>query len=431
MSGITLETIKDKGKKKVFLILSLLFNVGLLFVFKYLGFFSENIDFLFKNFGIKLSLVSFNNILPIGISYYTFQLISYNVDIYNGKIKAERHPGYFIIYICFFLKVLSGPIERAGKFIPQLQIEKDFNYESVINGSKRFLYGYFKKVVIADGIAYHFKNIYFNPVDYHGLSQIISVLFYSIQIYADFSGYTDMALGSAEILNIKLTDNFRYPYFSKSISDFWKKWHITLTSWLMEYLFLPLSYSFARKFIMMKRIKLKPDMWAYILSIFITMTICGLWHGPKWTYIVWGMLHGFYLLIGFLTRKKRKKLYRTIGLNSKIRNTFSILFTFVLVSFAWIFFKSDDISSAFMVIKNCFEPDFTFYFFKYKTEFIVLVLSIIIMFILEFIQYRYNNKEGKYLEILVLLKWPVIILILTLSILFQSGSKMDFLYFRF
>jgi alginate O-acetyltransferase complex protein AlgI len=430
ISGILIEKVFNIRLKKIVLSVSILFNLGLLFIFKYLGFFFENLEILFKNIGTTSSLSALKLILPIGISYYTFQLISYSLDIYNGKIKAERHFGIFAVYISFFPKILSGPIERAGEFIPQLHIEKDFSYESVINGTKRFIYGFFKKVVIADGIEYYFNIIFSNPTDFHGITLILSVIFYSFEIYADFSGYTDMALGAAGILNIKLTDNFKQPYFSKSISEFWSKWHITLSKWLRDYLFLPLSYYFARKFMHMSRIKIKPDKWSYIISILITMTICGFWHGAKWTFVIWGLLHGFYLLFGFITRKKRKKIIKILKLPKPIQNLLSILFTFFLVSFAWIFFKSNDINDAIITLNNCFIWDNSLSFFKINYEFILLLLSLLTMLVIEYVQaFTYNNKNEAPIE--SLLKLPLIIVLLLIIILIGKFGQLNFLYFKF
>lgn len=430
LSGIIIEKVHNVRYKKIILLLSLLFYIGFLFVFKYLDFFSDNLDSLLKTAGINSSLSLLKLVLPIGISYYTFQLISYSMDIYHSKIKAEKHFGVFAVYISFFPKILAGPIERAGVFISQLHIERDFSYESIIYGTKRFIYGFFKKVVIADGIAFYFNSIFSNSNDFHGLTLILSVIFYSFEIYTDFSGYTDMALGTAGILNIKLTDNFKQPYFAKSISEFWSKWHITLSMWLRDYLFLPLSYYFARRFMLMKSIKIKPDKWSYIITILITMTLCGFWHGAKWTFILWGLLHGFYLFFGFITRKKRKKIIKLLNFSKLIHNSISILFTFILISFAWIFFKSNDVNEAIITIKNCFIWDVSLSFFKINIEFIVLLVSIIIMLILEYFQAD-GNIFKKAFSLEEVLNLPLIILFLIIIILFGKFEQTNFLYFKF
>ncbi len=337
---------QDKPKKRIYLITALTINFSLLFIFKYLNFASYVILDWFN-----INKDPFSIILPMGISFYTFQATGYTIDVYRGKLKPERNFFKFSLFITYFPQLVAGPIERAENLLYKLFNKKRFNIENIELGLKYMIYGYFKKIVIADRISVIVDNIYNSPTSYSGLALIIGTFFFAIQIYCDFSGYTDIARGSSKMLGIDLIENFKQPYFSKSIKEFWTRWHISLSTWFRDYLYIPLGGS--------RKGKMRT-----ILNNFITFLVSGIWHGANFTFIIWGALNGIFSTIGDLTRPSKKYLLKKIHLeNSFIHNFFSVIITFLLTSFCWIFFRSNTISDAFYIINNLF-VDFNLFFNK-------------------------------------------------------------------
>ncbi|MBN9379411.1 MAG: MBOAT family protein [Chitinophagaceae bacterium] len=322
--------------KKLFFSLGLTLSIGSLAFFKYFNFFTASFNDLLRGVGIHSQLETLHIIVPLGISFFTFRVLSYLFDVNNGKTRPTRDWVVFFNYVSFFPSLLAGPIDRAKLFIPQLEKQRSFTYSEGVNGLRQILYGLFKKMVIADRCAEFANTIFTNYTNYHGITLILGAIIFTIQIYADFSGYSDMALGIARLLGFHITKNFDFPFFSENIAEFWRKWNISLTSWLTDYLFTPLSISFRN--------------WGktgLVLAILITFTICGVWHGASWTYVLFGFVHGCYyiplILTGAMTKKKKKIQDRALPSFSQF---FNMILTFILVSLAFILFRSDTVSDA-------------------------------------------------------------------------------------
>jgi alginate O-acetyltransferase complex protein AlgI len=331
----------EKKERRPWLWISLATNLGILFTFKYYLFFSGAASDLAAMLGMNYAAPAFKFLLPMGISFYTFQTMSYSIDVYHGRIKAERHLGIFALFVTFFPQLVAGPIERAGNLLGQLKQKHEFDYNRVTSGLKLMAWGLFKKVVIADHIARIVNQVYNNPTDYQGASLLIATIFFAIQIYCDFSGYSDMAIGAARVMGFNLMENFRRPYFSRSIKEFWSRWHISLSTWFRDYLYIPLGGNRVVK-------------WRWYYNLFVTFFISGLWHGANWTFLVWGALHGFYLVFGEITSEQRQKLYDSTGLNRNpaLKSALQLASTFTLVCLAWVFFRANTVSEGWYIITH-------------------------------------------------------------------------------
>lgn len=329
-AGLYIE--KSSGRKrKLFLVASIIANTGVLAFFKYWNFLNDNLTQFLQQLHVSNPVPFLSIILPIGLSFHTFQAMSYTIEVYRGKQKAEKHFGIYSLYVMFYPQLVAGPIERPQNVLPQFHEVKIWDFEKVKAGLMLMAFGFFKKVVIADRLAL-VADYSFNHVEQtNGLSMIMGVLFFTFQIYCDFSGYSDIALGCAGVMGYKLMENFRTPYFSASISEFWRRWHISLSTWFRDYLYIPLGGN---------RVKL-PRMYLNILLVFM---VSGLWHGANWTFVAWGFLHGLYLVLAQLRDKIFPKLTLPVAIN--------VIITFILAAFAWIFFRADNIAEAFVVIKK-------------------------------------------------------------------------------
>ena len=332
-----------RSRKRLLLITSLATNLGLLFAFKYFNFFSHSLGTLATALGADWTPLAINVLLPVGISFYTFQTLSYTIDVYKGIRPPERHFGYFALYVSFFPQLVAGPIERSDRLIPQLKKTHVFNFDRMVHGGRQILWGFFKKVVIADNLAIIVNTVYHNPQSHDGLSLITATLCFAFQIYCDFSGYSDIAIGTARLMGIELMENFRMPYFSKSIGEFWRRWHISLSTWFRDYVYIPLGGNRVKK-------------GQYYLNLFATFLLSGLWHGANWTFVLWGALHGSYMVIGEMTKKTRNGISRIIGLPKipRLYHFFQMAITFCLVCFAWIFFRANTIGDAWFIIRHLF-----------------------------------------------------------------------------
>ena len=334
--------IKEKVKRKKWLLTSIFSNIGVLFGFKYFNFFSENIQTLFNNYNVFYEMPLFNVLLPVGISFYTFQTLSYTIDVYNNKTPAQRHLGVFAVYVSFFPQLVAGPIERSNHLLPQFFRQHDFSYIRIKAGLQKMLWGFFKKIVIADNLAILVDGVYNNVDNYSGLTLIVATIFFTFQIYCDFSGYSDIAIGTAKVMGFELRENFKRPYFSKSIREFWQRWHITLSTWFKDYVYIPLGGN--------RTIK-----WRWYYNIFITFLVSGLWHGANWTFVIWGALHGTYLIIALALTNPKKQFSSLIQKQSKSFNKLlDVTITFILVAFAWIFFRANNLDDAIYIISNLF-----------------------------------------------------------------------------
>jgi len=325
---------KAHGKKrKWLLIVSLTANIGILVVFKYYNFLTDNLTALFHSLGIGYSIPYLSLLLPIGLSFHTFQAMAYTIEVYRGNQKAERHIGIYALYVLFYPQLVAGPIERPQNLIPQLYQEHNFDHEQFKSGLLKMAWGFFKKVVIADRLSLVVDNAYNNAGMQNSTTLLIATLFFSFQIYCDFSGYSDIAIGAARVMGIRLMENFRTPYFSKSITEFWQRWHISLSSWFRDYVYIPLGGN-----------RVSASRWWFnIIFVFI---ISGLWHGAKWTFIVWGLFHGFCVLMESIKNKWMPEL--------KFNKYIQAGLTFLLVSFGWIFFRSNNLTDAKGIIGSLF-----------------------------------------------------------------------------
>lgn len=327
---------KNLGKKNArsYLILSLLINFGILFVLKYFNFFNSSLGNVANALGLPYNINHINVILPIGISFYTFQEVAYIIDVYRGRLPAAKRFDLFTTFVVFFPQLVAGPIERATNLLPQFTMSFQWDRSRAVEGLRLILWGFFKKVVIADRLAAYVNIVYDQPQDHNGIAMLFATFFFAFQIYCDFSGYSDIAIGLAKILGFTLMQNFRQPYFSASIREFWARWHISLSTWFRDYLYIPLGGNrvpFARN----------------LLNLFIVFLVSGLWHGANWTFIVWGALHGLYIVIETVVNKRREPSQR--------RSHFyfvRVLFTFLLVVIAWVFFRANSLDDAVYILSH-------------------------------------------------------------------------------
>lgn len=414
--------------RRIVLFLSILFCFGLLFFYKYLNFFSENVSALFQRLSIPMQPLTIRLALPIGISFYIFQAVSYLVDVYKGKIRAERHLGIFAVYLSFFPKVMQGPIERGSSLLPQLRSPRRFSYEQATYGLKLMAWGYFKKLVVADGLSVYVSQVYDNLPSYTGFSLVLATFFYAIQLYCDFSGYTDIALGSAGILGIRLSPNFRSPYFASSIKDFWGRWHLTLSGWLRDYIYIPLGGN------RVGRIR-------HALNIMITFLVSGLWHGASWNYVLWGGIHGaLQVLEGFFPWNRKTSRFQTDKRLHALLCIVTVPVTFLLVCFAWIFFRAATISDAFYVIRNMFAGigspvsyihDCALQMGLSFSNLVYHCLPLIPLFLFDLASMK-TDVIALISRQRFFIRWPVYILLLLAILLFsEKGVTTEFIYMQF
>lgn len=440
--GLRIDASQTQSGRKRLLILGLIHNVGLLASLKYLEFFNESIAALFKSLNILYEVKGLEFLVPVGISYYTFKKVSYLIDVYRENQEPEKNIVTFALYVSFFPEITAGPIDRAGKLIPQFYKKIRFDYQKVTDGLKLMAWGFFKKLVIADRLAVFVNKVYDHPGQFEGLSLIMATVYFSFQVYCDFSGYTDIVVGAGRVMGFDLMENFDRPYFSKSIGEFWKRWHISFSSWLMDYLFLPIAYSVSRRIKSPRLMKIKAETWAYMMGIMITMTLCGLWHGARWTFVIWGALHGLFLGISFATKKIRKKSWKKLKIKKQsfIRTIISVSITFALVTFAWIFFRANSISDAFYIITHLFtgwSKVFSFqglleafHFGLLKKELAVAAVSVFFMLLVHVLR-----KDRTYEQLIskqkTILRWGFYLGLLVWLLAFGESGAEDFIYFRF
>ncbi len=412
--------IEKKPKQKtLWMVISVIASLSVLFFFKYYNFVVGNIGNIF---GTDLTL---QLVLPVGISFYTFQTLSYSIDVYRGDIKAEHNFFYYALFVSFFPQLVAGPIERPNNLLPQLHAEHKFNWDDLSIGSKRMLAGFFKKIVVADTAAKYVDAVYNNPGKTGGLAIIIATVLFAVQIYCDFSGYTDIAIGCARVMGYRLMQNFNRPYSAENIRDFWTRWHISLTTWFKDYLYIPLGGN-------------RKGRSRQLMNLFIVFLVSGLWHGAEWTFILWGLIHAIYRIVGDLTYKKREKLYSRMGIdtsNSIVRK-FRTAVTFILVCFAWIFFRANNTSELLLILKKLFT---TLGISTFVSELgltlsgaVIMILSIVIMVILDrkLTIAKYDSPSGAKLfgGTAFYLLWAVLFAWL---ILLASDGSGAFIYFQF
>ncbi|MCB0304585.1 MAG: MBOAT family protein [Calditrichaeota bacterium] len=425
VAGLRMGKTAVRSRRKKYLLLSLVANLGILFTFKYANFFSESLRVALNQFNIFYDMPMFDLLLPVGISFYTFQSMSYTIDVYRGEQQPERHLGKFALYVAFFPQLVAGPIERSLRLLPQFDRVFKFDYERVVSGLRLMLWGFFKKLVIADRLAIYVNEAYNHPAEYQGLTLLLATYFFAIQIYCDFSGYSDIAIGAARVMGYDLMTNFRQPYFSKSISEFWRRWHISLSTWFRDYLYIPLGGNRVGK-----------QRWYF--NLFAVFVISGLWHGANWTFVVWGALHGGYLIFAIVTADWRQKLAHWSGLAKRpaLHNLLRTLITFHLVLFAWIFFRANSLSEAFMIIGNMAALDFSLESLKSLNialgwgELLVAIGSILFLELAHLLQSR--GKVHSWITARpAALRWSVYYLLLLAIAFFGVFNHSEFIYFQF
>ncbi len=427
--GILIE--KYKNKAKGILSIGLFINFFILFVFKYSIFVNHSFMSLYNYLNIPYPIKDFDIVLPMGISFYTFQATSYTIDIYRKRYKAEKNMLKVALYIMFFPQLVAGPIERADRLLNQLFLNHKFNINNISTGIKIMLIGYFKKIVIADRAAILVNTVYNSPYDYNGISFIIATVFFAVQLYCDFSGYSDIAIGCAKLFGIDLMENFKSPYFSKTIKEFWTRWHISLSSWFKDYLYIPLGGN------------RKGTIRTY-LNLMITFLVSGLWHGANYTFIIWGGLNGFYQIIGDL----KNKMLKALGFNIKNKyinnflNIFRILITFSLICFSLIFFRANTVKDAFYIVENLFNDITNInniqYLYNISTELglnifeiLLVTMCIVILFFIEIFEYKnriYISLNKAPFIIRFAFYYVITLIIISMGVFSDAGQ---FIYFQF
>lgn len=412
LCGIFVEKYnKEKHRKKLFLTISLIINFSILFVFKYFNFINDSVFSIMEYFGIRWNVPNLDVLLPVGISFYTFQAVGYSIDVYRGTIKAEKSFITYALFVSFFPQLVAGPIERAKNLLPQFHEEHKFNYNNAVEGLKLMLWGFFMKICVADTLS-EYVNAVFNNVEHHnGTSLILATIFFTFQIYCDFGGYSNIAIGAARIMGFRLMENFHRPYFSLNIKEFWRRWHISLSSWFMDYVYIPLGGN---------RVKYP----RHLLNLMITFLVSGIWHGANWTFVLWGALHGSYLVIGNIFRRY---IYTT-KYTTVISKIFSTLFCFVIVSFAWIFFRANNVNDAFLIIEKIFTQQGQL--FVDELSFALGFAGLFILMIKDFkdnfnINIHFMHSKN------VVIRYISVVALITYIILFGSFGSGQFIYFQF
>ena len=419
--GHRLKTEDKQSKRKVLLWTSIFVNLGFLGFFKYYNFFLENFVDAFSLFGMQINANSLNIILPVGISFYTFQTLSYTIDVYRKKLEPTKDFMAFSAFVCFFPQLVAGPIERATNLLPQFYKKRTFEYNKAVDGMRQILWGLFKKVVIADNCAEFANQIFNNSADMNGSTLVLGAIFFTFQIYGDFSGYSDIAIGTSRLFGFDLKQNFATPYFSRDIAEFWRRWHISLSTWFRDYLYIPLGGS-------------RGGTWMKVRNTFAIFLVSGFWHGANWTFIIWGALNAIYFLPLLLTNNNRRNL--GVVAEGKLLPSFKDLFdmsiTFTLTVFAWIFFRAENLSHAWTYLSTIFSKSlFTVPDFYGKFDAVITLFLISIFLFIEWLG-RKNQFAIERLDLASkkLYRHTMYYSIIILIIWFMGKSE-QFIYFQF
>jgi alginate O-acetyltransferase complex protein AlgI len=420
-TGIKIFEAQNRHRKLFWMWLSVGINLGFLGIFKYYNFFTTSFAGLLSTMGIQTNSTSIDLILPVGISFYTFHGLSYILDLYYNRINPERDFINYSVFVSFFPLLVAGPIERATHLLPQIIKKREINYAQFVDGLRQILWGLFKKIVIADNCAEYANTIFNNSQDYNGSTLAMGALFFTFQIYCDFSGYSDIALGTARLFGIELLRNFAYPYFSRDIAEFWRRWHISLSSWFKDYLYIPLGGS-------------QGGTWMRVRNTFIIFIVSGFWHGANWTFIAWGFLNALYIMPLILSKTNRTHL-GIVAQGKKwptLREFFSILLTFTLTVLAWIFFRAENLTHAISIISKIFSASlFQIPYFLRITFCLPTIILTALFVILEWtgreqhyaIAKLFNTKPAYY-------RWGFYYLLILVIMIF-AGTEQQFIYFQF
>ncbi len=415
--GRQLAKEETQSKRKLLLWTSISVNLGFLGFFKYYNFFAQSFTEAFTFLGQHIAPNTLDIILPVGISFYTFQTLSYTIDVYKRKLEPTKDILSFLAFVSFFPQLVAGPIERATHLLPQFYKKREFHYSKAVDGCRQILWGFFKKVVIADNCAEYANQIFNNSGDYSGSTLVVGAIFFTFQIYGDFSGYSDIAIGTSRLFGFDLMQNFSFPYFSRNIAEFWRRWHISLSTWFRDYLYIPLGGS--RGGTLMK-----------VRNTFIIFVVSGFWHGANWTFVVWGFLNALYFLPLLLTKQNRSYL-NTVAENRVLpsfKELFSMGVTFIITVFAWIFFRAESITHALQYIKNIFS--------KALWELPEIRPTNLLIIIILFMSIEWLGRAQKYaIETLLLkqskgIRWAFYMLIIA-SVFIFSKQEQEFIYFQF
>jgi alginate O-acetyltransferase complex protein AlgI len=429
-AGIWIARQTDKKKKKRLLLLSIFANVGVLVIFKYYNFIIDNFNIVIKSFNHHSGIPLLNILLPIGLSFHTFQAMSYTIEVYKGRQQPEKHFGIYALYVMFYPQLVAGPIERPQNMIHQFYEVKKFNYENMRRGLIQVGWGLFKKVVIADRLSLFVNQVYGNTTDYKGLPLITATIFFAFQIFCDFSGYSDIALGSAKCMGFDLMMNFNRPYMATSIGEFWQRWHISLSTWFRDYVYIPLGGN--------RVSKLK-----WYRNILIVFILSGIWHGANWTFVVWGLLHGLYLVIEHKFYLYFPSLKKAPGISVTIIKRLNV---FIFAAFAWVFFRSSNVSQAFYIIKNFFaniplqirqvisNEHFSrlqlLYMNQPGSEFFLAVIFLLVMMIIHFLQ-KTDTFDNWLIRKPTYFRWSFYYGLVLVFVCFGIFNRSEFIYFQF
>ena len=419
--GQKLRNEKNKPKRKLLLWTSMVVNLGFLGFFKYYNFFLENFINAFSFFGMQINANSLNIILPVGISFYTFQTLSYTIDVYRKKLEPTKDLMAFTAFVCFFPQLVAGPIERATNLLPQFYKKRTFEYHKSVDGMRQILWGLFKKIIIADNCAEFANQIFNNSADMNSSALILGAIFFTFQIYGDFSGYSDIAIGTSRLFGFNLKQNFATPYFSRDIGEFWRRWHISLSTWFRDYLYIPLGGS-------------RGGSWIKLRNTFTIFLVSGFWHGANWTFVIWGALNAIYFLPLILTNSNRKNLGVVAEgkLLPSLKELFAMLTTFILTVFAWIFFRAENVSHAFSYIEGIFSesilsiPDFTGIF-----NAAITVCLVIIFLLIEWLGRNDKFAIEELKSFNKVIRWVVYLALIFIIFNMQSNNNSSFIYFQF
>lgn len=415
--GLALGKAINQNKRKILLGISLAVNLGLLGFFKYYNFFLENFITAFSIFGTEIKANSLNVILPVGISFYTFQTLGYTIDVYNRKIEPTRNLIAFAAFVSFFPQLVAGPIERATSLLPQFYNRRSFDYSKAVDGLRQILWGLFKKIVIADQCGKYADMTFNNSLDYSGSTLLFGAIFFAFQIYGDFSGYSDIAIGTSKLFGFDLMRNFAFPYFSRDIGEFWRRWHISLSTWFRDYLYIPLGGS-------------RGGTWQKVRNTLIIFIVSGFWHGANWTFIVWGALNGMFFLPLLLLNRNRNHLGIVAQgkLFPSLKEFLSIVSTFALTVFAWIFFRSDNLANAVAYISQIFSPSLLIAPEKLPQN---TIIFLVIFLIIEWLGREQQHAIATLgLNLPQPIRW-IIYYTMIIAIILLGGKEQQFIYFQF
>jgi len=420
--GFKLGKEENNLKRKILLWTSIVINLGFLGFFKYFNFFTDNFIAAFSLFGVTFNKTSLEIILPVGISFYTFQTLSYTIDVYKRKLQPTKDIISFFAFVSFFPQLVAGPIERASNLLPQFFQKRRFDYANAVDGMRQILWGLFKKIVIADNCAHYVEIIFGNSDTYSGLILVLGAIFFAFQIYGDFSGYSDIAIGLSRLLGFNLIRNFNFPYFSRDIAEFWRRWHISLSTWFRDYLYIPLGGS-------------EGGTKQKIKNTFIIFIVSGFWHGANWTFVFWGLLNVLYFLPLLLSKSNRKHLNIVASGKSlpSLREVFQMTTTFILTVFAWVFFRAESLAHAVQYISRIFKHPGSFFSLGIYQNYSNVLILILIFVLIEWL-----GREGQYAisEIDRVLnktiRWTLyIVIIYSIYFFGYFTEKVEFIYFQF